>query len=335
MEIKNFDISKKVLLVAEIGNNHEGSFELAKKLIYLAHQSGADAVKFQTIEPHLLIQKSNQERINTLKKFYLNPNQYKELASISNDLGIIFLSTPFSIDCLSWLKHLVPAIKISSGDITYISLLKKVAAIGKPIFLSTGMSTMEEIKTAIEVICELSPLENPKKNICIMHCISSYPTENHDANLNCLNTIKKFGCSIGYSDHTIGIEASKCAVALGARVIEKHFTISKNYSSFRDHQLSSDPEEMMQLSKSIKEIQNLLGTNQKKLFDCEKNTYYAARRSLVVSKNLPAGTVIQESDLESLRPLGHIPSNNLGNVVGKKLTVSLKAGEFLRKEFLN
>ena len=140
MEIKNFDISKKVLLVAEIGNNHEGSFELAKKLIYLAHQSGADAVKFQTIEPHLLIQKSNQERINTLKKFYLNPNQYKELASISNDLGIIFLSTPFSIDCLSWLKHLVPAIKISSGDITYISLLKKVAAIGKPIFLSTGIN---------------------------------------------------------------------------------------------------------------------------------------------------------------------------------------------------
>ena len=154
MEIKNFDFSNKVLLVAEIGNNHEGSFDLAKKLIYLAYECGADAVKFQTIEPHLLVQKNNQSRIDTLKKFYLNPNQYKELAEICKDLGIIFLSTPFSIDCLSWLKHLVPAIKISSGDITYTSLLKEVSAIGKPIFLSTGMSSIEEIKTAVEIICK-------------------------------------------------------------------------------------------------------------------------------------------------------------------------------------
>lgn len=335
MEIKDFDISKKVLLVAEIGNNHEGSFDLAKKLIFLAHESGADAVKFQTIEPQLLIQKSNKERINVLKKFYLNPDQFKDLAKISNDLGMIFLSTPFSIDCLSWLKNIVPAIKISSGDITYISLLKEVAAIGKPILLSTGMSSIQEIRSAIEIICKHSPFENPKKNICIMHCVSSYPTKNSDANLNCLNTLKSFGCSIGYSDHTIGIEASKCAIALGARVIEKHFTISKNFSSFRDHKLSSDPKELKQLSKSIKETQALLGTNQKKLFDCEKITYYAARRSLVVSKNLPAGTIIKESDLISLRPLEQIPSNNIGEVIGKELNSSLKSGEFLKMEFLN
>ena len=168
-----------------------------------------------------------------------------------------------------------------------------------------------------------------------MHCVSYYPTERYDANLNCLNSLKELGCYVGYSDHTIGIEASKCAVTLGAKVIEKHFTISKDYSSFRDHQLSSDPTEMSQLAKSIKEIQDLLGTNKKQLFDCERNTYFAARRSLAASRDLSSGRVLQESDLLSLRPLEHIPSNNLDKIIGKKLKVSIRYGEFIKEEFLD
>lgn len=329
MKIKNFDIKKNVFLIAEIGNNHEGSFELASRLIKIAYEAGAHAVKFQTIDPELLVHSEDKDRLNTLRKFYLNPEQYKKLEKISKELGLIFLSTPFSLNSINWLNNLLPAYKISSGDITFLSLIKKIAEQGKPILLSTGMSNLDEIETAIKLICDNSPLKYPKENICIMHCVSSYPTEYLDANLNCLNTLKNFGCYVGYSDHTLGIEASICAISLGARIIEKHFTISKTYSSFRDHQLSADPEELKELAIAIRKTEDLLGSNKKHLLECEENTYLAARRSLVSAKDLIEGSIIKEDDFIALRPLKNIPVEKLSKIVGKRINKSIKKGIFI------
>lgn len=332
MNIKNINIEKKVLIVAEIGNNHEGSFELATELIKLAYKSGADAVKFQTIEPNLLVSNANKERLEKLKSFYFTKSQYIHLRNLCDQIGILFLSTPFSIDCIDWLKDLVPAFKISSGDLTYISLIKEIAKTGKPIILSTGMSNLKEIENAISIISENSPLSKPKEHICLMHCVSAYPTKDSDANLRCIETLKDFGCEVGYSDHTQGIDASVCAVGLGARIIEKHFTISKNYSSFRDHQLSSDPKELKSLIEKIRHIEKLLGSKKKELLECEKDTYIAARRSLVFSKDLQAGTIIQESDLIALRPLKEIKAENINEFLGKKLKINVNKDKFIEEK---
>ena len=335
MIIDNFDISKKVLIVAEIGNNHEGSLNLAKELIELAHKCGANAVKFQTIEPNLLVKSNELGRIKMLEKFYFSPEEYKELKNYCDKVGIIFLSTPFSIECIEWLNNLVPAFKISSGDLTYHSLIKEVAKQGKPILLSTGMSNLKEIENAISIINSFSPIKDSKERSCLMHCVSAYPTKEIDANLKCINTLKKFSNLVGYSDHTLGIEASIVAVALGARVIEKHFTISKDFSDFRDHALSADPNELRDLIYSIRKAEDLLGSAKKTLFECEQNTHYAARRSFVAAKELKKGLILKSDDIIALRPLMSIPAERINDTIGRTLNKNFRKGDSLREEDLN
>jgi len=334
MKIDNFDILKKVFIIAEIGNNHEGSLNTAKELIDLAHKCGANAVKFQTIEPKLLVKSYEIDRIKMLERFYFSPEEYKELKNYCNKIGIIFLSTPFCIESISWLNDLVPAFKIASGDITYFSLVKEIAKMGKPILLSTGMSNLKEIENAISIINSFSTIKDPKERTCIMHCVSAYPTKQNDANLKCIKSLTKFNNIVGYSDHTLGIEASIIAVSLGARVIEKHFTISKNFSNFRDHELSADPNELRELVYSVRKAEDLLGTDEKTLFECEKNTYFAARRSFVTSRELKKGHIFKKDDLLALRPLMGIPAEKINEIIGKSLNKNLKKGDSLSEEDL-
>ena len=189
------------------------------------------------------------------------------------------------------------------------------------------MSTMDEIGDAVEVLVSAG---TDKKNIIVLHCNTQYPTELKDANLRAMQSIEKELCvKVGYSDHTIGMEASICAISLGARIIEKHFTISKNYSSFRDHQLSADPKELKELAHVIRKTEALLGSNKKQLLECEKNTYLAARRSIVSAKDLVEGSIIKEDDFIALRPLKNIPAEKLSKIVGKRINKSIKKGIFI------
>ena len=255
----------KTFIIAEIGNNHEGDVKLASELIRLASNAGADAVKFQTIDPLKLVSPTDTSRIQQLNKFQLSNDDYHYLHSVATEIGIIFLSTPFSPDAVNFLSHLVPAYKISSGDLTYSHLLQCVANTGKPIVLSTGMSTKNEVQEAISTITDVWSKTTSSGELCLLHCVSSYPAPLDQVNLSCLKTLSEFGYPVGYSDHTLGNNACVAAVALGAQVIEKHFTISHTYLDFRDHQLSADPSELDSLVKSIRQVETLKGQDSKKV----------------------------------------------------------------------
>ena len=245
----------KTFVIAEVGNNHEGSFKLAKRLISEAKKSGADAVKFQTIIPDLLISSKNKKRLRQLNKFKLSFEQFKRLSIYAKKKNIIFLSTPTDTKSADFLNNIQNFFKISSGDNNFIPLIKKIAGFNKSIILSTGLSDLKLIDSSKKIIFnEWKKKSKKKKDLVLMHCVTSYPVDPKEANLNAIRTLQKNfkDCVIGYSDHTIGILSCLTAVALGARVIEKHFTINKNQSQFRDHKLSANPVEMRELVSSIR-----------------------------------------------------------------------------------
>jgi len=334
MIINNFDTDKKVLVIAEIGNNHEGNFNLAEKMIGLAAQSGAGAVKFQTIIPDKLISCTQADRIKQLKKFQLTYNDFEKLSRIAEKEKVLFLSTPFDIESACFLNQIVPAFKIASGDNLFFPLLEKIAQFDKPIILSSGMTTLKQlnkIKYFIESIWEDLDIN---QQLAILHCVSSYPVPPEEANLSAIGILKKqLKTDIGYSDHTIGIDAAILSVAIGARIIEKHFTIDKNYSGFRDHQLSADPEEMSLLVKKIEHTEMLIGNGKKKIQTAEKDLIINSRRSIVAKKDLPAGTIVKWDDITWVRPANGISPGNEFLILGKQLTKNVKIGEPLIPEY--
>ena len=328
MKIGEFDTAEKVFVIAEIGNNHEGSISAAEEMIGRAAEAGVDAVKFQSIDPKQLVSSCETQRLAQLARFQLSEDEYFGLADTAKREGVVFLSTPFYLKAVDFLNPLVPAFKIASGDNDFISLLRVVAGTQKPILLSTGMSDLVGIAKAIDTIesfwMEIGLAENP--GIALLHCVSSYPTTASNANIGFLRELASLGHVVGYSDHTIGSEAVSLAIALGARVIEKHFTLDKNFSDFRDHQISCDPQEMKAYCETIRLSEVLLGSGKKRLLKCEEATHAAARRSLVAARDLPAGHVLQWSDFAWLRPGGSTAPGMEDNLLGKKLKNSLSAG---------
>ena len=318
MLIQNFNTKKKIFLIAEIGNNHEGSIKLAKKLINLAKKNGADAVKFQYIEPEKLLNKNiSPEKINFLNKICLNFSKFLELKKYADKIGIIFLCSIFNDEKNKIFSRLVPAFKIASGDNNNINNINNLIKYKKPIFLSTGMLTNLEIKKILKKI-------KIKKNklsdkLCLMHCVSNYPLEKKDINLNKINFLKKLNVTIGYSDHSLGIQACMVAASLGARVIEKHFTINHNYSTFRDHQLSMNPEQLKDLALSLKEINEIIGKNENQIPISEKKNITQNRRGVYAKNNLKKGHKIKLNDLALLRPQGKISLEKINLIIGKKI----------------
>ena len=225
----------KIFIVAEAGNNHEGKFKIAKRLIKKAKSCGADAIKFQTFIPDLYVSRKDSKRFSQLTKFQLSQQDFKNLAIYAKKLKIIFFSTPFDLKSANFLNRIQNVFKISSGDSNFKPLLKTVANFNKHIFLSTGMTDLKTIKKSKELIFKVWKKNGKNKNkLVIMHCVSSYPTEKKEANLLAIKTIKEnfTDCEVGYSDHTSDITSALSSVALGAKVIERHFTLSKTFSNF-------------------------------------------------------------------------------------------------------
>ncbi len=237
MEIRNF---KKTFIIAEIGNNHEGSLSRAKQLILAAKKCGVDAVKFQTYIPNLIVSPFETERFKKLKKFQLSLESFKKLAVFAKKNKILFFSTPLDLKSAIYLNKIQKIFKIASSDSNFFPLIRKISNFNKTILLSTGMTSLKEIIKSKNMIFKIWKKKKIKsKKLVIMHCVSSYPVIDKEANLLAINALKKNfkDCVIGYSDHTLGNTSCLAAVALGAKVIEKHFTLNKNFSNFRDHKL--------------------------------------------------------------------------------------------------
>lgn len=330
MRIGSIDLEKEVLIVAEIGNNHEGSCALAEEMIERAAAAGAGAVKFQTFRTEHYVTSRNKARFEQLKSYELTFAEFARLKKRADEAGVIFLSTPFDIISARFLNELVPAFKISSGDNTFYPLLETVASFKKPVLFSCGLSTVEQIKYSkalIECIWEKNGVD---PGFVALHCVSSYPVPAREANLSAIRTLKKeLRCLVGYSDHTLGLEASVVSVILGARVVEKHFTVDKGYSNFRDHQLSADPKEFKVLVERIRTAQELLGTGKKEMQEGERKIAGQVRRSIAASRDLKMGEVIRVEDITWVRPGEGIPPGRESKVIGRTVAREVVRGELI------
>lgn len=328
MRIGDFDLNNKILVIAEIGNNHEGNFDRACEMIKVAAHAGAGAVKFQTIIPEKLVTVNDECRIKQLRKFQFSYEQFSQLSKVSQEQNVLFLSTPFDLDSVEALNLIVPAFKIASADNDFYPLIEAIAKLGKPIILSTGLADFEQISKTKSFIEHIWREYGVNQEMVIMHCVSSYPTQPQEANLLAIKTLQdEFGGNVGYSDHTLGITAAKIAVALGARIIEKHFTLDKNLSDFRDHQLSADPDELKNLIDYISEMTTFLGDGSLNPRKSEQALIDEVRRSIVALRDLNEGTTITIEDITWVRPAGGLPPGSEDYLLGGILNKSIYKGE--------
>ena len=329
---------EKVLIIAEAGVNHNGSLKLAKEMALQAKLAGADIVKYQTCIPELVVSKfaekaqyqkdltgSQESQLEMVKRIHFDFNSHKELKKYCDEIGIIYLSAAFDLPSIDFLDTLdMPYHKIPSGEITNLLYLEKIAKSDKNLILSTGMCEMQEIETAIKILKKYKD-----KEIIILHCNTQYPTPNCDANLLAINTLKSFGCKVGFSDHTKGILADVMAVSLGVSVIEKHFTLDKNMDG-PDHKASLDVKELKELCIAIREAEILLGSGIKKVSNSEKANKAIARKSIVALKNIKKGEVFSEENLTIKRPGTGISPMNWYDILGKVAKYDFEEDECIR-----
>ena len=290
MNIAGHDVTQRILIVAEIGNNHEGSVARAEDMIALAREAGADAVKFQTFKAERYVSRSDVGRFERLKRFELSEQEFMRLRAAALKLGLIFLSTPFDADSARFLNGIVPAFKIASGDNNHKPLLETIAAFGRPVILSTGLSDIAAVRKSRAIIERIWKDKGIRQSIAVLHCVASYPVPPAEANLGAIVHLRQeLGGIVGYSDHCMGIDAAVVSAALGARIIEKHFTFDKNYSDYRDHQLSANPGEFSEMSRRIRETECLIGNMTKTPQESERSNERALRRSIVASRTIPCG----------------------------------------------
>jgi len=329
-----------VFVIAEAGVNHNGSLKIAKQLIDVASESGANAVKFQTFKAATLVSKAaekadyqkktsnaNESQFEMIKKLELNSDAHKELISYCNKKNIMFLSSPFDIDSIKLLDSLgIEIFKIPSGEITNLPYLREIGGLKKRVILSTGMSNIDEISDALNVLEETG---TKKKNITVLHANTMYPTPMEDVNLNAMLTIgKTFDIDYGYSDHTLGIEVDIAAVAMGAKCIEKHFTLDKTMAG-PDHRASLEPNELKAMVQAIRNIELALGQSEKKPSQSEIPNIEAARKSIVAKKDIKKGETLNEDNLTVKRPGNGISSMKWDKIVG---TIAKKA--YLKDELI-
>ena len=334
MKFGKIDTDKKIFIVAEIGNNHEGNFRVAKKMINEASAAGVDAVKFQTFIPEHFVSYEDQSRLKRLKDFQLSYKQFRELSKIAKKKkGLIFFSTPLDIKSAKFLNTIQPVFKISSGDNNFYPLINTIAKFGKPMIISTGAADIDDIKKVYEKISKIWSLKKKYQNLGFLHCVSSYPVPNEQTNLATITYLKKMFPKIvvGYSDHTLGIDAAVLSVIAGARIIEKHFTLDKNFSDFRDHKLSANPEELRLMVKKIRNADKLLGREEKKQQKCEIEMKNVGRRSIAAAYNLLKGNKLSESDLIWVRPGKGFSPGEEKKVLGKTILRNLKIGQIIKK----
>ncbi len=311
-----------VYIIAEAGSNHNGRFEAALKLIDIAHEAGADAIKFQSFIAEKIVARNNPS-YEIFKQNELPRGWHKELFDYAKDKGLDFLSTPFDLDTADFLKDLgVPAFKVASGDITYVQLLEHLGRLELPVILSTGKSTLGEIEKALEALST--------DKVILLHCVASYPAAYEEMNLKAITTLQNAfpGIPVGLSDHTLDYICALGSVPLGAAVIEKHITYSRAAAG-PDHSFAMEKKEFKEFVSQIRNLELALGRGFKKPTPAESSSITRGRRSIHAAKHISRGAVLLEEDLKVVRPGGGIEPKYLPCLIGKKVRVDLEKDDML------
>jgi N,N'-diacetyllegionaminate synthase len=338
----------KTFVIAEAGVNHNGRLDLALALVERAAEAGADAVKFQTFTADTLVAKGtatvayqnrsgHADQHEMIRSLELSHEAHGALAHRARELGIEFMSTAFDAASADYLVRLgVRRVKVPSGEVTNLPFLRHLAGYGLPVILSTGMADLDEVGTAVETIREAQRgLAPSPDNLTVLHCTSAYPTPDEDVNLSAMVTIARaFSVPVGYSDHTFGTFVSPVAVALGARVIEKHVTLDRSLPG-PDHSASLEPGELKAMIADIRRVELLVGDGVKAARPSELEARQLVRRGLKAARPLPAGHVIRESDIAILRPAEGIAPGEYEKVVGRRLATAVSEGSALTWEALD
>ncbi|MGM9860185.1 MAG: N-acetylneuraminate synthase [Muribaculaceae bacterium] len=329
-----------IIIIAEAGVNHNGNFDMARQMIIEAKKAGADYVKFQTAVPELVIstfapkaeyQKettgAGESQLEMCKAIHLPLSDYSRLKAICDEVGIGFMSTPFdlvSIDCLDELK--MDYWKIPSGEITNLPYLRKIASKGGRVILSTGMSTLDEVATAVEILVSGGIA---REDIILLHCTTQYPTPAEAVNLRAMDALRAIGCGgVGYSDHTVGITIPIAAAARGARVIEKHFTLDRNLPG-PDHRASLEPDELAAMVSAVRIVEQALGTGVKEVAEAERPNIAVARKSIVAARDIRAGEVLTEENITVKRPGNGISPMLWDKIIGTTASRDYSADELI------
>jgi sialic acid synthase SpsE len=333
--IPKFNPKKKVFIIAEIGNNHEGNFNTAKKLIKAAASTGVDAVKFQTFitDDFVSLDHPSYER---LKKFEFTHQQFLKLKKFANKQQLNFISTPLDFLSANFLKKNCKIIKIASGDNNFYDLINVFLDFKKKLIISTGMMNDANVEKLIKFILKKKGDKFLKNNLSLLHCISSYPAEDKSLNLMSIKYLadKYKDINIGYSDHSVGYDACVTAVAHGARIIEKHFTLNNNFSNFRDHKLSLNPVDMEIMVKKIRKVEMQLGKYEKVIQKNEKKLISVARRSMIAKKSINKNEKVTFQNTSFLRPQRK-GSEIKSEVLNKKKSIkNLNPKELIKNKFL-
>lgn len=319
-----------VTIIAEAGVNHNGSVEMARRMVDVAHAAGVDYIKFQTFKTECIVNRSarkadyqrrnlgpdsDDSQFGMLKKLELGYDSFRGLSEYCNSRGPRFLSTPFDLPSIDFLATLpMDYWKLPSGEITNLPYLQRIAALGKPVIMSTGMSTLQEVEDAVGVLC-VGGLDI--SDITLLHCNTEYPTPMADVNLRAMETLRStFGTRVGYSDHTLGIEVAIAAAAMGADVIEKHFTLDKTLPG-PDHVASLEPAELSALVSAVRNIEQALGDGCKHITDSERANRAVARKSIVAARDIAVGELFSEQNLTVKRPGSGISPMRLPDLLGK------------------
>ncbi|MGE4242763.1 N-acetylneuraminate synthase [Ramlibacter sp.] len=333
-------MAERVFVIAEAGVNHNGDMALAMRLCDAAKDAGADAVKFQTFRAEDLVvpgaptagyqarQTGEQDQFAMLRKLELTQAQHIDLRDHCARIGIEFFSTPFSLDAVAMLVALgVKRMKMPSGELTHRALIEAAAATRLPLLLSTGMANLDEVGEALRWV---RAARGSLDDVCVMHCTSAYPAPDDTLNLHAMQTLaREFGVAVGYSDHSLGIEASLAAVALGARVIEKHLTLD-NALPGPDHAASLEPDAFGRMVQGIRRIEPMLGDGVKARRPEEEDTARVARRSVVAAVDIPAGMRVTETMIACRRPATGIAPADIGRVIGSVTREAIAAGTVLQ-----
>ena len=333
MSIPNFNPKKKVFIIAEVGNNHEGNFDVAKKLIRAAAKAGVDAVKFQTFVTNDFVN-SDHPSFERLKKFELTQQQFSKLKKLANTQNLNFISTPLDFSSAHFLKKNCKIIKIASGDNNFYDLINIFLDYNKQLIISTGMMNALNVKNLIEFIIKKKGKKFLKNNLSLLHCVSSYPAEQKSLNLMSIRYLadiyKKI--NIGYSDHAIGYDACVTAVALGARIVEKHFTLNNNFSNFRDHKLSLNPQGMKNLTTQLNQANLMFGNFAKEISLNEKKNLHSMRRSFYATQDILKGEIITKNKIKFVRPFKKLLNKNY--IMNRKTKKKILANNIISKKDL-
>jgi len=313
---------QKVFIIAEAGVNHNGSLELAKLMVDKSVEAGVDCIKFQTFKSENLVNKeakkaeyqinntgSNDSQYSMLKKLELSYSDFSELKSYCDEKGIMFLSTPFDLESIDFLADLgMKIFKVPSGEITNLPYLRKINSYKKEVILSTGMANLEEIQDALNILKDCK--------VTLLHCTTEYPCPYDSVNMNAMLTIReKFNLPVGYSDHTQGMEIPVMAVSMGAKVIEKHFTLDKTMEG-PDHKASLEPDELKKMVSSIRKVEKAFGTGEKAPQEAEKKNIEIARKSIVAKCDIRKGEIFTEQNLTCKRPASGISPMKWDEIIG-------------------